>query len=159
MSDAFLDRLPSREREKIRKRLRSPEEYERLRERVKGPEDLEHELRRQDRMADIAFRLETEPGFQERAKTAVERLIAEHGPEELFDADLSPDARRALERGRFTVTVAVHPESHVEQLAAVPEGSVHETLPVTLILSDQCAAALTQTTTGGGDAGTITGHR
>ncbi len=43
MSD-YMDRLPTKEKERIRKKMRSPEAYERLREKVKGPEDLENEM-------------------------------------------------------------------------------------------------------------------
>ena len=54
---SWLDRIPSREREKIRKRLRSPEEYERLREKVKGPEDLEREMERNAEFAEARLTL------------------------------------------------------------------------------------------------------
>lgn len=79
MSDPYLDHLPSREREKIRKRLRSPAEYERLREKVKGPEDLEREMEKNSEFAEAKLVFETEPKAQEKAKATVREFASEKG--------------------------------------------------------------------------------
>ena len=139
MSDTFLDHLPSRDREKIRKRMRSPEAYEKLRETVKGPEDLEREMEQNDRMAEAHLALESKPEAQERAKA----MITGQGIEESFEmTDASPDAKKNLEAGKFKLTVRSHPETHQDALVAIPEGTVQEKVPVTKSLSDQIIQAL-----------------
>lgn len=145
MSDSFFDRLPSKEREKIRKRLRSPEAYEALREKVKGPEDLEKELQRADQLAELHFALETQPqvrehvrsGLQEQIDIDVEQVV-EHGRE------MSEGVRRALKEGRFTVRVGPHPATHEDCLLVEPEGNVGEALPVAARLSQQVASGLSR---------------
>ena len=77
MSDSFLDRLPSNEREKIRKRMRSPEAYERLREKVKGPEDLEKEMDRSEKLAEAHLAMESDPRLKESLKSSIEQSIGE----------------------------------------------------------------------------------
>lgn len=137
MSDSYLDRLPGHEREKIRKRLRSPEEFERLREKVKGPEDLEREMERSERLAELHLALESEPRMNERLKSTLERDIAEQGIDNVLDTDkCSPDAKAAIEQGRFDVSVDEDPQTHNDALVVVTEGNVREKVPVKLSFSD-----------------------
>lgn len=138
MSDSFLDRLPSKEREKIRKRLRSPEEYERLRERVKGPEDLERELKRSEQMAEASFRLETEPRFAESFKDKIQEDLQERGAEAILEyGNLPPDVRKALEQGKFKLAVQSHPLTHEDALVVLPEGNITDRLPIKPSLTQQ----------------------
>ena len=138
MADSWIDHIPSHEREKIRKRLRSPEEYERLREKVKGPEDLERELKKAEHLAELHFRLETEPQAQQSLRETIEKDLREQGMEVVLErSDLSIDAKRALEQGKFTVRVAPHPGTHEDQIVVVPEGNVQERVPIKPSLSDR----------------------
>ncbi|TSC58511.1 MAG: hypothetical protein Greene041619_521 [Candidatus Peregrinibacteria bacterium Greene0416_19] len=137
MSDSWLDHIPNHEREKIRKRMRSPEEYERLREKVKGPEDLEKEMDRNETMAELTFSLETEPGVHDALKAQIEKDIIDTGIERVLDAPPSMDHKLKLERGKFTVTVSAHPSTHHDQLAVMPEGKVREKLPLKPAMSDR----------------------
>lgn len=138
VSDSFLDHLPSREREKIRKRLRSPEEYERFREKVKGPEDLERELKRSERMAEVHFRIETEPEIAQRLHDRIAKDVKERGVKTVLeDAHVSDSVRTTLEQGRFTVSVEAHPKTHEDVLVVVPEGNVHDTLPMKPMQSER----------------------
>ncbi len=131
MSDSYLDHLPSRDRERIRKKMRSPEAYEALREKVKGPEDLEREMGRNEKMAELRFTLETEPEAHEMLKNSIETDIREKGAEAVLEAIPSdPDAQKALKEGRFMLHVSPHPVTHVDQLMVMPEGAVRESLPV-----------------------------
>ncbi len=142
MSDNFFDSLPSREREKIRRKLRSPAEYDRLRERVKGPEDLERELGRAEHVAELHFALESSPEKARELKTKIQEDIAEQGIDAVLDAPaLPPDLKKKLEQGKFAV--AVSSSSHAEDaLVVVPEGTVQEKLPVKPSFSQQYATSL-----------------
>lgn len=131
MSDSFLDHLPSHEREKIRKRMRSPEEYERLRDKVKGPEDLEREMKKSEQMAEANFRLETEPEAAERLQNSIAEDMKERGVEGMLeDANVSDSVRLALEQGRFTVSIEAHPQTNEDALVVIPEGNVQDRMPV-----------------------------
>jgi hypothetical protein len=142
MSDSYLDHIPSHEREKIRKRLRSPEEYERLRDVVKGPEDLERELERGERMAELHFTLESEPKFHDKLKEKVEEDMREQGIEAILETPPGPDAKKALEQGKFRLTVSAHPSTHQDQLTVIPEGKVQEKLPIKQNLGDAYAGVI-----------------
>jgi hypothetical protein len=140
MSDNFMDHIPSHEREKIRKRMRSPEAYEKLREKVKGPEDLEKEMARSEKLAELNFALESEPKTHEALKKQVEKDIAEQGAEKVLEGKMSADAQKSFEKGRFIVQVSAHPKTHQDALVAVPEGNVQEKLPIKPSFSDKYAA-------------------
>lgn len=143
MSDSFLDHLPSQEREKIRKRLRSPEEYERLRDKVKGPEDLERELKRSEQMAEAKFRIETEPESTERLHERIRKDLEKGGVEAVLEhADISPDVQAAIEKGNFGISVEAHPKTHEDVLVVVPEGNVQEVFPVKPVQSERYVQAL-----------------
>ncbi len=139
MSDSFLDRLAGPEKQRIIKRLRSPEAYERLREKVKGPEDLEQELDRAEKVAELHFALESDTGTYEKMKSFVERSLKEEGIDALIEKpdELSDDARDALKEGRFTLTI-----SSDETLTLLPEGNVNETIPVKMSLLESCVSQL-----------------
>jgi hypothetical protein len=145
MADSYLDHIPSQERQKIRKRMRSAEEYERLREKVKGPEDLEREMEKNERMAEVRFSLESDPSYAERAKMRVENDLREKGMERVLErVPQDTDVKKAIERGHFKLMVSSHPVTHEDQLVVVPEGKVQEKLPVTPSLSEQYAAQFTK---------------
>lgn len=142
MSDSFLDHLPSQEREKIRKRLRSPEEYERLREKVKGPEDLEREMEKNAEFAEATLALESDPKAQEKAKDAVRAFVAEKGMDSALEGNVSPEM---ISRGLFTVTV-IEKAKGEPKLAittsdapsdSVSSGNVAETLSLKPALQQQ----------------------
>ncbi len=134
MSDPFLDHLPSTEREKVRKRLRSPEAYEKLREKVKGPEDLEKELAKAEKLADANLEMQTNPEAREKAKKGIEKDLKEQGVEAVLEhADKLPaNVKQKLEQGKFTVVATAD-----QGLSVVPEGNVSDKLPLKQTLSDQ----------------------
>lgn len=138
----WIDRLPSNERRKLRKRMRSPEEYERLRERVKGPEDLEREMEKNEALAELKFAMETEPQVKERLKEAIERDLREHGPESIVEgADLSPGMLEALDSGAFDVRVDTDKDSGQEHMVLLPEGNVAEKIPLQQNVTERYSAA------------------
>ncbi len=133
-----MDRLPSQEKERIRKRMRSPEAYERLREKVKGPEDLEQEMQKSEQLAEVHFALETHPEAQEKLKSAIEKDISEQGIERILESDqLSPEAKKQIEAGKFTVAVSSHPSTHEDAMVLMPEGTIQEKIPVKTSFSEQ----------------------
>lgn len=136
MSDSFLDHLPSREREKIRKRLRSPEAYERLREKVKGPEDLEREMERSEKLAELHLALESDPQFKETLKQSIETDIKEQGIDAVLES-MNEDLQKDLEAGKFSVAIESHPETHEDSLVVIPEGNVQEKIPVKTLFSEK----------------------
>lgn len=146
MSDAFLDHIPSQEREKIRKRMRSPEAYERLRENVKGPEDLEREMDKAEKLAELSFALEMEPRMQEKMKTTIEKDLNEKGIDAMLDLheDLPHGVAQLLLDGKFSVAVSSHPSTHEDVVAVVPEGNIHEKIPLKQNLSNAYAGAALQ---------------
>ena len=138
----WIDRIPSNERNKIRKRLRSPEEYERLRERVKGPEDLEREMAQNELLAELKFALETEPRVQEELKKEIEQDLKEKGIEQMLEsADVSPEAQAALTAGSFEVVVETSSDSGHEQMVLQPEGNIAEKIPLQKSVTEQYSAA------------------
>ena len=138
MSDSYLDHLPSGVREKIRKRMRSPEAYEALREKVKGPEDLEREMERNEKMAELRFALESEPHLKTALKDQVEKDMKEQGIESLLDApDASTEALKALAEGKFQVAVSSHPQTHEDTVVVMPEGKIAEKLPLKKAFNDR----------------------
>lgn len=140
MADSWLDHIPSHEREKIRKRMRSPEAYEKLREKVKGPEDLEREMEKNEVMAELKFSLETEPALHGALKSAIEKEMTDQGIEHMLEETPIMDHKIKLERGKFKVTVSSHPATHHDQLSVVPEGNVQEKLPLKPAVSDRYVA-------------------
>jgi hypothetical protein len=145
-----MDRLPSQEREKIRKRLRSPEEYERLRDKVKGPEDLEREMEKNAEFAEAKLTLESEPKAQEKAKDVVRAFVAEKGMDAAFEGGVSPEA---LSKGLFTVTVVEKAKGQLKLAIKIgakpgesaPSGNVSETLSLKPMLQQQIMASFTLT--------------
>lgn len=145
MSDSYLDHLPGREREKIRKRMRSPEEYERLREKVKGPEDLECEMEKNAEFAEVRLALESEPGLQEKSKEAVKSFVGEQGIEKAFT---NPDIhlQDALKNGNFEMTVDSQkgePKLAVKIQGSVdaPSGNVQEVFTLSPVLQQQIVSS------------------
>ncbi len=143
MSDSsFLDFLPSHEQQKLKRRM-SASAYEKLREKVKGPEDLEREMKRSETLAELHFGLESDPHLQEKGRERVAADIKEQGIEVVMDSEsLSPEHRKKLEQGKFRLTVSSHPSTHQDQLAAVPEGNVQEKIPLKAAFSDKHVSGL-----------------
>jgi hypothetical protein len=142
MSD-FMDRLPSKEKERIRKKMRSPEAYERLREKVKGPEDLENEMKRSEQLAELHFALESDEKIAEKMKTSIEKDISEQGIENILDVDqLSPEMKTQIEAGKFSLAVSAHPSTHEDVVMIIPEGNIQEKIPLTQSLSDSYAGSI-----------------
>lgn len=141
MSDSFLDHIPSQEREKIRKRMRTPEAYERLREKVKGPEDLEQEMDKSEKMAELSFALETEPRMQEKLKTSIERDVKEKGIDAVLDLqhDLPDSVKQSIDAGKFTLAISSHPTTHDDTIVLLPEGNVNDRIPVKVQISNAYA--------------------
>lgn len=144
--DSFIDHLGGIEKQRIIKRLRSPEAYERLRENVKGPEDLERALDRAEKMAELHFALESHEREHEKMKAIIERAMREQGIERVVDSvlELSDELRSAVADGRFQLEVSPHAETHEDTLMIVPEGNVQERVPVTMSLADVCVSQLTK---------------
>ena len=121
----------------------SPEAYEKLREKVKGPEDLEKELKKAEQLAEVHFALESDPQVQEKAKSSIDTDIREEGIENVLDLTFAtPEAKKALERGKFRLTVTSHPLTHDDQLTAIPEGNVQEKIPVQSSFNEKYVAQL-----------------
>lgn len=145
MSDPYLDHLPSHEREKIRKKLRSPAEYERVREKVKGPEDLEKELDRSEKLAEAHLALESEPQQREKMKAQIEKDIKEKGIDAVLEsAQLSPETKKLLEEGKFLPKITTHPKTHHDALVIVPVSGVQESFPVKQSFAEQYVSGLLQ---------------
>ena len=144
MSD-FLDHLPHSVREGIRKRMRSPEAYEALRDKVKGPEDLEKEMHRSEQLAEVHLQMESEPKKKEKMKSIVEKDMREQGIEKILDTEkISPEAKKQIEAGKFQMSVSSHPTTHQDALVVIPEGNVHEKIPVTVSKSENYVAQFLQ---------------
>ena len=137
MSDSWLDHIPSHERQRILRRLRSPEEYQKLRERVKGPEDLEREMEKNERMAELAFAMETEPKLKAALTEQIKEDVKEHGVDAVLDTELPSDARVSFEAGNFAVTIEANKDTQEDQLMVVPEGNVQEAIPLKPAFSEQ----------------------
>ncbi len=152
MSDsAWIDHIPSHEREKIRKRLRSPEEYERLREKVKGPEDLEREMEKNAEFAEARLSLESDPKSQERSRDAVAAFAREQGSAAALE-DAPASAGESLTKGHFDVVVTE--KNHEPRLAvklkkpekgpvSAPSGTVSEVFALKPVLQQQILATFT----------------
>lgn len=126
---SWLDILPSSERARVRKKLRSPAAYEKLRQSVKGPEQIEAEMQKNEALAELRFALETEPVVQEKLKQQVEEDVGEQGLEAIFEVSgASPEALQKLQNGAFEIQVEA-PENDQEQIVALPEGLVSEKIP------------------------------
>ncbi len=145
MSDPYLDHLPSREREKIRKRLRSPAEYERLREKVKGPEDLEREMTKNAEFAEAKLALENEPRVREKAKEQIKAFIQEKGLDSALEHS-SESIKDSMTKGSFDITVDT--KGHEPKLAVkiqnqskgsdqIPSGNVSEVFSLKPALQQQ----------------------
>ena len=144
MSD-FLDHLPSPEREKIRKKMRSPEAYAALRERVKGPEDLEKEMKKSEQLAEVHLQMESEPRKKEEMKKMLEKDVSEQGIEKILETkNMSADARAQIEAGNFQISVSSHPQTHQDALIVAPEGNIQEKIPVKTGMSEHYVAQFLQ---------------
>lgn len=143
MSDSWLDRIPSVERQRIREKLRLSEaEYARLREKVKGPEDLEREMERSALLAELRLGMELEPKLGEALRAQVQEDIRVHGvPSVLEQSSLSADVEQALIKGDFTLSV-LPDNRNVDRLVLVPEGKVAEAVAVSQTFSEQYAGQL-----------------
>lgn len=136
MSDSFMDHLPSHEQRRLKRRM-SPEAYEKLREKVRGPEDLEKEMKRNENLAEMSFRLESEPQFHDAMKSRVETDVREKGIEQVMETQrASPEAKKNIEQGKFRLAISSHPKTHQDQIVAVSEGKVQEKLPIKPAFSD-----------------------
>lgn len=134
VSDAFLDRLAGPEKQRVLKRLRSPEAYERLREKVKGPEDLEWELDRAEKLAELHFALESDEAAHDSMKAIVDRALRERPDDAVEDAAALP---ASVKEGNYRLAVSAD-----DELAILPEGNVRETIPVTTALLEECLSQL-----------------
>lgn len=133
---SWLDLLPSSERAKVRKRMRSPAAYEKLREGVKGPEQLENEMQKNEALAECKFALETEPIVQEKLQQQIEHDIKEAGIEHVLDVtNASAAALQAIESGSFSV--AVESTDTADYMVVCPEGNIAEKLPVQTAYTDK----------------------
>lgn len=133
---SWLDHLPSSERAKIRKKMRSPAAYEKLREVVKGPEDLAEEMEKNESVAELQFALETEPRVQEKLQQYIGQAIKETGIENVVEtANASRASLQSISAGNFTVAIESSPST--EAMVLQPEGNVAEKIPVKTAFSDR----------------------
>ncbi len=146
MAEPYLDRLAGPERERVIKRLRSPEAYERLREKVKGPEDLESALEQAEKMAELHFALESNRESHDRLKSFVGSQLREQGIDALLESprDVSNDARDLLREGKFSLSVSPHEETNDDVLMIVPEGNDHEKIPLKISFVDACVSQVSK---------------
>ena len=138
MSDPSLDRLFASPEGRKLKRMMSPEAYEALREKVRqhGPEAIKEEMKKNERLAELNFAMESEPKMRETVKRQIEKDLAEQGIEHVLEEAPSAEAKRSLEQGKFILQVSAHPKTHQDALIVIPEGNVQEKLPLTQQLSD-----------------------
>ena len=140
MSDSYVDNLPSHQREQLRKRMRSPEEYERLRDKVKGPEDLEREMEKNAEFAEAKLTLANDPERHEQAKQAVSAFARENGVASSVEHP-SIGLNDALEAGNFDIgvqspkgqpvlTVTVKNAPSDKNATDAPSGNVQEVFPL-----------------------------
>jgi len=142
---SWLDLLPSHERQKLRElRRRSPEEYAKLREKVKSVEQIGEEMARNEKMAELAFALESEPKIKEALKKQIERDVLSQGVDAMVEGSLSESFKEALQRGAFDVRIDSDPQTHVDQLVVVPEGNAKEVLVVSSSVSDRYVTQFAQ---------------
>ena len=138
---SWVDLVPMYERERLRKRLRSPEAYAESREKVKSPEEIAREMDRSAMLAELRFGLETEPGLKEALKKQIEKYMRERGPEAvLARGDLPPEIRRAIESGNFDVRVDAPSEDEPDQVMIAPTGNVAETVALQKGVGDAYAS-------------------
>ena len=131
--------LPSYEKEKLRKKLRSPEEYEKSREAVKdrGPEYIEKEMDYNERMAELAFLLESEPVVKDELKKSLQETIGESGAESVVEsAQITEQQKASIEEGDFDVSVDSNPNTNMDQLMLSVSGNVSEKVPVNKTIND-----------------------
>lgn len=148
MADSWLDHIPSHERQRLRRRMRSEAEYQKLRERVKGPEDLEKEMSRNEAVAELRFEMETQPEVKNALKKQVEKDLREQGMESVVESEsLSPEQKKALEAGKFAVAVSAHPATHQDHLMVQPEGNVQEKIPLKPAFNDRYVSQFVQAAT------------
>lgn len=143
---SWLDSLPTNERQRIKEKYKLSESaYEKLREKVKGPEDMEREMEQNQILAELKFGLETEPAMKEALHQQIENDIDEHGIESVFDlSECTQEARTAIEAGEFDVTVD-EPSSHAkDQIVVCPEGNVTDKIPVNQTFAESYLSGLTQ---------------
>jgi hypothetical protein len=144
MEGSWLDNIPSTEKQKLR-RMMSPEAYERLREKVKGPEDLEREMKRSEQLAELSFEMQTDKATREVIHAHFEKGMKERGIDGVIDsAGVSPEAKKALESGKFKLAVSHHPTTGQDHLVVMAEGNVQEKMPLTTAFSDQIVAQFLQ---------------
>ncbi|MFH1444407.1 MAG: hypothetical protein ABIG34_03385 [Candidatus Peregrinibacteria bacterium] len=139
MSDSWLDRIPTTKRQRLRERFHLSEaEYERLREKVKGPEDLEREMERNELLAELKFAMESEPKLAEALRAQVQEDIQQFGLSSVLRSlHLSMSLKQALEKGDFTLSIQPDQKTNVDQLVVVPEGKVEEAMPISPAFSEQ----------------------
>jgi hypothetical protein len=135
---SWLDILPSSERAKIRKRMRSPAAYEKMRQSVKGPEDLEREMEKNASMAELKFALETEPVVHEVLRQEIERILKEEGIEKVLEIHAaSRTGIDAINDGNFDVRIVLDDTGNGEQMVLHPEGNVQEKIPLKPAFSEK----------------------
>ncbi len=141
MSD-FLDHLPTHEQKRL-KRMMSAAAYEQLREKVKGPEDLKEELKKGEQLAEVHFLMESNPEAGETSKQLIERDLKEN-PSDVIDHSekLNAETLAALKEGKFTVSVRPHPVTKEDALVLLPEGTVHEAIPLKPSYQESSVASL-----------------
>ncbi len=138
MSDHLEKLLASPEGRKL-KRMMSPEAYERLREKVRqhGPEAIKEEMRRSEKLAELNFKMESEPWVHDSVKEKLQEIFENRDVEEVLEQAPSAAAKESLKQGKFIVQVSSHPQTHQDALVVIPEGNVQEKLPIKPALSDQ----------------------
>ncbi len=135
---SWLDLLPSSEKRRIRKKMRSPEVYEKTREKVKGPEELEDELKVRESLADIKFGIETSSEKYSELKEKMDASISESGIENIVDInDTSKESVKALEEGLYEIQIESDNSNNPEQIVLLPEGNVSEKIPLQKSISEK----------------------
>lgn len=139
-----MDFVGGFERERrLKKRIRSLPEIERDREKVKESLKLGEQAKEQgEAVAEVLIAMETDPKAKEQVKKHLTDSVRSLGVSEVFTGDVSPDQKQQLEQGKFSVTQASDPNTHHDQLAAVPEGNVQEKIAVKPSLVQQIASSL-----------------
>ena len=140
----WVDMMPSHEKKRLRKRMRSPEAYEKLRQRVQGPEKLKEQMERNSNLAELGLALELEPRLKEELKKEIEKDVQNMSIDQVFvnPENVSEQAQDALDAGRFDVAIDTNPDTNEDQLVLTPEGNISEKLPVKFSLSEKYASQL-----------------
>ncbi len=134
---SWVDLVPTYERERLRKKLRSPEVYAESRADVKGPEKISEEMRWNEALAELKLAMDLEPRLKKVLQEKIAEELREKGVDALMGSDVPPGVQKLLEAGKFDVAITAPDASSPDQLVLLPEGNVSDKLPMQRSVSER----------------------